>query len=159
MNLNSSKILSRESLKEQLILLKNDARKIVFTNGCFDILHAGHVDYLTRAKLHGDVLVIGVNSDSSVRLLNKGDNRPVNPEQARAFVLSGLSSVDFVTIFDEQTPVELIKFLQPDCHVKGGDYKKEELPEYAVIKAYGGDVIIEGFVPGFSTTSILEKLK
>jgi D-beta-D-heptose 7-phosphate kinase/D-beta-D-heptose 1-phosphate adenosyltransferase len=112
MNLNSSKILSRESLKKQLILLKNDARKIVFTNGCFDILHAGHVDYLTRAKLHGDVLVIGVNSDSSVRLLNKGDNRPVNPEQARAFVLSGLSSVDFVTIFDEQTPVELIKFLQ-----------------------------------------------
>ena len=156
MRLYSDKIQSREALISIVNTLKSAGKRIVFTNGCFDILHAGHVDYLQRAKKHGDVLVLGLNTDASVKRL-KGESRPVQNQDARAFVLSGLACIDYVTLFDEDTPVELISALQPDIHVKGGDYSPEQLPEYAVIKAYGGDVVTEAFVPGYSTTSIIER--
>ena len=144
----------REKLKERLDELA-PKKRIVFTNGCFDLLHVGHVSYLSRARDLGDVLVVGVNSDESVRSLNKGPNRPVNAAEDRCLVLAGLACVDYVTIFSESTPIETLKLLRPHIHVKGGDYKAEDLPERAVIESYGGKIVIIPFVPGYSTTSIL----
>ncbi|MCE9500766.1 MAG: D-glycero-beta-D-manno-heptose 1-phosphate adenylyltransferase [Leptospira sp.] len=133
-------------------------KKIIFTNGCFDILHPGHVSYLSMAKDLGDILWIGLNSDSSVRKI-KGEDRPVNSEQDRALILSSLVFVDLVTIFTEETPVELLSVIKPEIHVKGGDYIIENLPEYPVVKKNGGEVKILPFIKGNSTTSIINKIK
>ena len=157
-NFNSPKLIPFSNATTQASKLKSAHNSIVFTNGCFDILHAGHVHYLEEAKKLGDYLWVGLNSDTSVSSL-KGPTRPVNPQQARAFVLAGLAAVDFITIFPESTPIHLIKSIKPNVHVKGGDYKKESLIEYPIIKAYGGTVVIQPFVDGFSTTRLLDKLQ
>lgn len=152
------KILGREAALQKLSPLREKKQKIVFTNGCFDILHPGHVDYLCQARDLGDFLVLGLNTDNSVRSLNKAPNRPVNSQDARAAVLAGLACVDAIVLFDEQTPYELIKFLQPDVLVKGNDYKAEDIVGYDVIKAKGGEVITIPMVQGYSTTKLIEKL-
>ena len=133
-------------------------RKIVFTNGCFDILHCGHVTYLAKAKQLGDVLVIGLNSDASVRRL-KGPSRPIVDEKSRALLLAAFQFIDYVVLFEEDTPYELIKAAQPDILVKGGDYKPEDIVGYDIVKQRGGEVVTIDFVPGFSTTNIVEKLQ
>ncbi|MBX3113428.1 MAG: D-glycero-beta-D-manno-heptose 1-phosphate adenylyltransferase [Fimbriimonadaceae bacterium] len=133
-------------------------KTLVFTNGVFDILHAGHVQYLQAAKELGDLLIVGLNSDESVRTLNKGADRPINTLADRAAVMSALRSVDFVVSFSESTPENLIAEIKPDIHVKGGDYTPEQLPETKIVESYGGKVVILPFLPGRSTTSILQKL-
>jgi D-beta-D-heptose 7-phosphate kinase/D-beta-D-heptose 1-phosphate adenosyltransferase len=133
-------------------------KTIAFTNGCFDILHAGHIASLTEAAKHGDYLVVGLNSDSSVRGL-KGDNRPINDENSRALVMASLFMVDAVIIFSEPTPLELIKAIQPDALVKGGDYKIEDIAGAKEVIKWGGQVIINPIIKGFSTTSIIHKLQ
>jgi len=133
-------------------------RTVVFTNGCFDILHAGHVRYLNEAKKLGDVLVIGLNSDESVRML-KGEGRPVNPAADRAEVLAGLRAVDHVVVFSEATAEELVRALQPDIYVKGGDYALDRLPEAAIVAAYGGETVLAPLVEGRSTSNVINRLK
>ena len=135
----------------------NAQKKIVFTNGCFDILHVGHKRYLQQAATLGDILVVGVNSDASVRRL-KGPTRPVNNEQDRAEMLSALGFIDYVVIFDEDTPYELIKKIQPDVLVKGGDYKPEEVVGRDIVEARGGRLELISFVEGKSTTNIIKKI-
>jgi D-beta-D-heptose 7-phosphate kinase/D-beta-D-heptose 1-phosphate adenosyltransferase len=136
---------------------RNVGHKIVFTNGCFDILHAGHVSYLNRAKALGDILIIGVNSDDSIRRI-KGENRPINPLEDRIQVLGGLSCVDYLVAFNEDTPIDLIRLVQPDVYVKGGDYTKETLPEAPVVEQYGGIVELLPFVENRSTTRIIKRV-
>lgn len=138
--------------------LKRHGRKIVFTNGCFDVLHFGHVHYLLQAKELGDILVIGLNSDDSVRRL-KGPTRPINGEKERAFVLSALACVDYVVVFDEDTPKDLIKTVRPDVLVKGGDYTLDNIVGADFVTQNGGTVTTIPFVEGFSSTRIIEKLK
>ncbi|MCG6145515.1 D-glycero-beta-D-manno-heptose 1-phosphate adenylyltransferase [Leptospira bandrabouensis] len=135
-----------------------EGKRIVFTNGCFDILHPGHVSYLAQARDLGDILWIGVNEDASVRRL-KGESRPINSCEDRMFVLAGLLSVDFVSSFAEDTPLEILKKVKPSVHSKGGDYQVETLPEYQILKEMGADIQILPFVSGKSTTKILEKAK
>lgn len=132
-------------------------KKIVFTNGCFDIIHVGHVRYLTTAKSFGDVLIVGLNTDESVRKL-KGSSRPVNNQYDRAEVLLGLKAVDYVIFFGEQTAENLIAEIQPDIYVKGGDYTLETLPEAKIVQSYGGRVELVNLVAGKSTTNIIEKI-
>lgn len=151
-----SKILTLEECVRFRKTCQSQGKKVVFTNGCFDILHVGHTTYLEQAQALGDFLILGLNSDTSVKQL-KGKSRPINSEQDRAEVLAALASVDAVTIFTENTPIPLLLQLKPDIHVKGGDYVKEDLPEYATIKAYGGEIIILPFVDGKSTTAIIKK--
>jgi len=134
-------------------------KKLVFTNGVFDILHAGHVQYLAEARKLGELLIVGVNTDDSVRMLGKGPNRPVNHLDDRIAVLEALRVVDGAVAFPERTPEELIKKLRPEVHVKGGDYAIEDLPEAKIAQAYGGQVILIPFLPGRSTTSIIERLR
>lgn len=146
--------------KEHIAIFKNEhsREKIVFTNGCFDILHVGHVDYLQKAAKLGDLLVIGLNSDASVRRL-KGASRPINNQNDRAEVLSALGCVDYVAIFDEDTPLNLIKTLAPNVLVKGDDYKPEEVVGKAEVETRGGKLVLLPFVEGKSTTSVLNSLK
>jgi rfaE bifunctional protein nucleotidyltransferase chain/domain len=134
-------------------------RKLVFTNGVFDILHAGHVQYLQQAKDLGDILVVALNSDESVRMLNKAPDRPINHLEDRMTVIAALRCVDYVLSFSEKTPESLIEKLKPDIHVKGGDYTPEQLPETKIVRSYGGEIIILPFLTGRSTTSVLEKIK
>lgn len=137
--------------------LKGD--RIVFTNGCFDILHRGHVEYLQEAAAMGDRLVIGLNSDSSVKRQNKGPERPLNDEQSRAKVLAALRLVDAVVIFDQDTPLELIQAVGPDVLVKGGDWSEDRIVGADLVKARGGEVRSLKLVEGFSTTSLVEKIR
>ncbi len=146
------KILKRSELKKTCGRLAGQGRKIVFTNGCFDIIHKGHVRYLSQAKKLGDVLVVGLNSDRSVSLIKPG--RPVNPERDRAEVLAALCMVDYVTIFDEKTPYRLIRSLKPDVLVKGGDWKKDEI----VGSDVAGETYSLPYVKGVSTTGIIKKI-
>lgn len=134
--------------------LRSQGLRVVFTNGCFDILHRGHVEYLAKAADMGDVLVVGLNTDASVRRL-KGDGRPVNNEEARALVLASLSFVDAVVLFDEDTPYELIKAIRPDVLVKGADYKVEEIVGYDIVTSYGGKVVTVPLVEGYSSSKYL----
>ncbi len=154
----SQKILTLPELEKQVATWKFFSRKVVFTNGCFDILHAGHIASLTEAARHGDVLVIGVNADASIRGL-KGENRPVNNEQSRALLLASLSMVDAVTIFDHPTPLNLICSIMPDVLVKGGDYKVEEIAGAKEVIAAGGEVVINPILPDYSTTSIIQRIQ
>lgn len=151
------KILSKAALRSALVELRRQGKRIVFTNGCFDILHYGHVRYLERARSFGDCLVVGLNSDSSVRFL-KGKNRPVNHQNDRAAVLAALESVSFVTIFNEESPLQLISFLQPDVLVKGGDWKKEAIVGADVVLARKGKVHTVAFEHGRSTSGMIERI-
>lgn len=139
-------------------VLREGGQKVVFTNGCFDILHAGHVRYLKKARSYGDCLVLGLNSDASVRRI-KGPTRPINCEADRAEVADALACVDYVVIFDEPTAEELITKVRPDVYVKGGDYTLETLPEGRIVKAYGGEVELVSLVEGRSTTNIIKKIQ
>lgn len=152
------KVLNEEELLSEVAELKANNLKIVTTNGCFDILHVGHVRYLSQAKEQGDILIIALNSDSSVRGL-KGPDRPVNKEEDRAEVLAGLLAVDYVVMFSESTPVDLLAKIKPDIHVKGGDYDLNNLPEAKVIHENGGKVVFMPMVEGKSTTNIINKVK
>lgn len=146
------------TLIETLHALKAEGNTIVFTNGCFDILHSGHVMYLAQAAQLGDILVVGLNSDASVKRL-KGEHRPINSQEDRAIVLSALEAVDFVKIFEEDTPYSLIKDIVPDVLVKGGDYTKDQIVGSDFVESRGGRVEIIPFVDGKSTTSIVDKIR
>ena len=150
-------LLSQRDIQKKVKQLQENGKKVVFTNGVFDILHVGHLTYLEEARELGDVLIVGVNSDRSVKT-NKGDKRPINPEKNRAEMLLGLKFVDFTVIFDEKTPENLLDLLKPDIHVKGGDYKKEDLPETEIVEKNGGEVKILSFVDNISTTEIIKKI-
>jgi D-glycero-beta-D-manno-heptose 1-phosphate adenylyltransferase len=152
-----NKILSNEHLKRSIASWNLMSKKVVFTNGCFDILHLGHVDYLAKAANLGQVLVIGLNTDESVRKL-KGPGRPVQDETSRAMVLAALGFVSAVVLFDEETPLELIRLLQPDVLVKGGDYIPNEIVGYDIVKAKGGEVITFDFIEGYSSSSVLSRI-
>lgn len=151
-------IVSREYIKEACDTVRADGATIVFTNGCFDILHAGHVRYLAAAAEMGDFLVIGLNSDASVRRL-KGEGRPIVSEADRAEVLDALRAVDIVTIFDEPTAEELVRLVRPDVYVKGGDYTMETLPEGKIVQSAGGRVAFIPLMEGRSTTNVIERIK
>ena len=151
-------LIERNSLKNFCKDIREQGKKIVFTNGCFDILHVGHVRYLTAAKKFGDVLIVGLNTDASVKKL-KGDSRPVNNEKDRAEVLLGLKAVDYVVFFGEQTAENLISEIKPDIYVKGGDYTLETLPEAKIVQSYGGQIEFIQLVEGKSTTNIINKIK
>lgn len=151
------KIIETDKLDQVLALWHFQDFKIVFTNGCFDILHRGHIEYLAKAASTGDVLIVGLNTDRSVQKL-KGKNRPVQDEKARALLLASLQFVDRVVLFDEDTPYNLIKKIQPDILVKGADYKPDEIVGYDIVSEKGGEVITIDIVEGYSTTSILNKL-
>lgn len=154
------------SIEKTLLSIKSNGQKIVFTNGVFDILHRGHVSYLKEAKNLGDILIVGINDDDSVRRLNKAPNRPINSEEARAFIISELKSVDFAVIFSEDTPLKIIKKIQPDVLVKGGDYNpncKDENDKTFIVGskeviANEGKVVSIDLVKGYSTTNIIKKI-
>jgi len=152
------KIISIEEIASKINLIKKKYANIVFTNGCFDLLHPGHLEYLDAAKALGDFLIIGVNSDSSVRIL-KGPNRPINNIGTRSTMLAGLQSVDLVIPFDEETPINLIKLISPNILVKGGDYKVEEIAGSQYILDQGGIVRLIKFKAGYSTTSLIDRIK
>ena len=152
-------IMSREALITALAPLRAKGKRIVFTNGCFDILHPGHADLLVRARAEGDLLVLGLNSDASVRRLGKSADRPINPFPVRAFVLAHLASVDFVSEFDEDTPYELITAMRPHVLVKGGDWTPDRIVGRDIVIADGGRVLSLPLLPGFSTTALIEKIR
>lgn len=151
-----TRILPRDALLDTFRPPRS--QRLVFTNGCFDILHRGHVEYLCAARELGDVLVVGVNTDASVRRL-KGPGRPVVPLEDRLYVLAGLACVDAVTPFEEDTPRELVAELLPDILVKGGDYEPDQVAGAAEVRAAGGDVVILPFIPGRSTSALISRLR
>lgn len=155
--LQSKIVYDYQELANNLALWRFKDQKVVFTNGCFDILHRGHVEYLAKAASLADVLVVGLNTDSSVTRL-KGSSRPVQDETSRALILASLSFISKVVLFDEDTPYELIKFIQPDILVKGSDYKAEDIVGYDILKAKNGEVVTIDLVDGYSTTAIVRKL-
>jgi D-beta-D-heptose 7-phosphate kinase/D-beta-D-heptose 1-phosphate adenosyltransferase len=152
-----AKIFLIEDLAPLLEEKRKGGLRLVFTNGCFDILHYGHVCYLQEAKSLGDILVVGLNTDESVNKL-KGRNRPINKGTERASVLAALGCIDYVTFFSEPTPIETIEALKPDIHVKGGDYAAKTLPEYNAVRAYGGQVAILPYVEGYSTQRLIQRI-
>lgn len=149
-------LIPNERIEEFAATLRAAGQRVVFTNGCFDILHAGHVRYLAAARALGDVLILGLNSDASVRRL-KGETRPVNSEEDRAEVVGALASVDYVVIFGEDTAEELIAKVQPAVYAKGGDYTLETLPEARIVESYGGEVAFIPLVEGKSTTNVIAR--
>lgn len=155
----AAKILSPKEADRWVRELKSRGLKVVFTNGCFDLLHPGHVDCLERARALGDALIVAVNTDASVKRLGKGEGRPVNPEKDRARMVAALAAVDRVVLFEEDTPLELIRLLEPDVLVKGGDYREEEIVGREVVLARGGEVRVLPLLPGYSTTALLNRLR
>lgn len=153
----SSRILDREALVARVAEAKAQGSRIILANGCFDVLHAGHVRYLQGARALGDVLVVGINSDAQVARL-KGEGRPILGERDRAELVASLEAVDFVTIFAEPTVMELLLALKPDVHAKGTDYTEESVPERDVVRSYGGQVRIVGDPKNHSTSEILKKV-
>jgi rfaE bifunctional protein nucleotidyltransferase chain/domain len=150
------KIVPRQELAERLGRV---GRPLVFTNGVFDILHPGHVDYLARARSLGAALIVGLNSDSSARMLEKGNDRPINPETDRALMLAALESVTLVTMFSEATPVALLEKVRPDIYVKGGDYDIDTLDETRLVRSYGGQAQAIPFLAGYSTTALVDRIR
>ena len=148
-----------QELVEKLDVLRIAGNKIVFTNGCYDIVHPGHADLLARAKAEGDLLVLGLNSDASVRRQGKGTDRPINPFPTRAFVLAHLASVDFVVEFDEDTPYEIIKLIRPQVLVKGGDWGIDSIVGRNIVEEDGGNVLSLPLLEGFSTTGLLKRIR
>jgi D-beta-D-heptose 7-phosphate kinase/D-beta-D-heptose 1-phosphate adenosyltransferase len=153
----NKKIKTITQMKKILPGLKAQAKKVVFTNGCFDILHVGHVRYLKKAKSHGDILIIGVNTDRSVKMI-KGENRPIVSEKERAEVLSALEFVDYVVFFNEPDPLRLIEALKPDVLVKGADWSKSRIVGREIVENLGGRVVRVPMVPGASSTGVIEKI-
>lgn len=153
-----AKIQSRQAAQKTVAQWAEKGETLVFTNGCFDIVHRGHIDYLSKARDLGTKLILGLNTDASVQRL-KGPQRPVVDEQSRAILMAALQFIDLVVFFDEDTPYELIKTLQPDVLVKGSDYKASDIVGYDILMAKGGKVETIDFVAGFSTTSIVKKIK
>ena len=153
----ASKIHTETALVDRVDTLRQQGTTIVFTNGCFDLLHAGHVAYLEAARALGDILVVAVNSDRSVRAL-KGETRPITPAGDRAIVLAALACVDYVVEFDDDTAERLVQRLQPGIYVKGGDYARDEPVEAAVVRTYGGNVRILPFTSGYSTTDLVQRI-
>lgn len=151
------KIVSIDEIIQIREKLKNEGKRVVFTNGCFDVLHRGHVEYLAKAKDLGDILIVGLNSDSSVRQI-KGEKRPIVPQEDRAFILSSLSSVDYVVIFDEPTPYNLISKILPDVLVKGSDWSIEDVVGRDIVEANGGCVVLIELTPNRSTTNIIKTI-
>lgn len=151
------KIKNKNQIKNISVRLKARGKKIVFTNGCFDILHRGHIEYLKKAKSLGDVLVVGLNTDTSVKRL-KGENKPVNKQADRAAVLAALETVDYVVFFSQDTPFELIKIVKPDILVKGADWHKNKIIGADFVKSYGGKVATVPYLAGYSTSSLLKRL-
>jgi len=151
------KILSLGTLQKKIAFLRKAGKRIVFTNGCFDLMHLGHISYLEKIKSSGDVVVVGLNSDTSIRRI-KAKGRPIQPERARARVLAALACVDYVTIFSDATPYKVIKALQPDILVKGADWKNKAVVGEDIVKARGGKVRLVKYVDHFSTTHIIEKI-
>jgi rfaE bifunctional protein nucleotidyltransferase chain/domain len=151
------KQVAREDLEALGERLRGEGRIVVFTNGCFDLLHVGHLRYLRQARALGDALVVGVNTDAGVRAL-KGPRRPLVAESERAELLAGLECVDYVTLFPEPTPETVIRLLRPAIHAKGGDYEAESLPEAPLVRSLGGRVVILPLVPGRSTTALADRL-
>ncbi len=151
------KILSLSDLKKILLPLRNDRRTIVFTNGCFDLIHIGHVRYLSKAKEIGDILIVGLNSDDSVRKI-KGASRPIIPQGERAEILSALEAVDYVVPFSGSTPIRLIRAIEPDILVKGADWAEKDIVGGAIVKARGGRVVRIRLAMGRSTTNIIDKI-
>ena len=154
----NAKILDKEKLEKSLAFWRLMKKKIVFTNGCFDIIHLGHINYLSKAADLGTILIIGLNTDASVKRL-KGIGRPVNDEDARAQSLAALLFVDAIILFDEDTPYNLIKKVKPDILVKGSDYKSGDIIGHDIVKENGGEVVTIDLLPGYSTTSIIQKIK
>ena len=152
------KLKTFAAIRKIAVRLRKEGKKIVFTNGCFDILHYGHVKYLEKCKKLGDILIVGLNSDLSVRKI-KGKKRPVTKERERASILSALEFIDYVTIFDDATPKQLIETVSPHVLAKGGDWKKKEIVGSGYVKSLGGRVITIPFVKGYSTTRILSRVK
>lgn len=152
-----SKIFTRDQIRNQRNVWRFKDRKVVFTNGCFDILHLGHIEYLSKAADLGDVLVIGLNSDRSVKAL-KGPGRPVTNEHARAVLVAALSMVTTVVLFDEETPYDLIELVQPDVLVKGADYRIEEIAGHDIVLALGGEVVTIPLTEGYSTTELIARI-
>ena len=152
-----NKILDRSVLGNRIAMWRLLNNRIVFTNGCFDILHRGHIEYLSQANDKGTVLIIGLNSDASVKRI-KGEGRPVQDEMSRALVLASLRFVDAVVLFDEDTPLELIKFIKPDILLKGGDYSEETIVGADFVRAHGGEVVTIPLTEGYSTSSIFKKI-
>jgi D-beta-D-heptose 7-phosphate kinase/D-beta-D-heptose 1-phosphate adenosyltransferase len=152
-----NKIYPKDELKAEVGRLKREGKKVIFTNGCFDILHAGHTRYLREAKKLGDVLILALNSDNSVRSI-KGEKRPIVPEAERAEVVASLASVDYVTVFEELSPLALIEFLQPDVIVKGGDWAEKDIVGAEAVGKWGGRVAIMPEIEGASTTNVIEKV-
>ena len=152
------KLIKEAELDSLIKELRNENKKIVFTNGCFDILHVGHVKYLQKSAEFGDILIIGLNSDSSVKKL-KGENRPINNEIDRAYVLCALEAVDYVVIFEENSPIDLLNKIKPDIYAKGADYTLQTLPEAPTVLKNGGKVEFIEFVDGKSTTNIINSIK
>lgn len=152
-----SKIKSQRNLARILDRLRNRRKRIVFTNGCFDILHPGHINYLKKSKSLGDILIIGLNSDSSVRKL-KGKGRPITTQKKRAETLASLEFVDFVAVFNELTPIKLIKKLKPHVLVKGADWKKKDVVGRSFVESYGGRVRSLPYIKGYSTTSLIKAI-
>lgn len=152
------KVLSQAALVRELDLKRQAGARIVFTNGCFDLLHVGHTRYLQAARKLGDVLVVGVNTDRSVRGLKKGAERPIVPDSQRAEVLAALACVDYVVLFDEPDPYVLIRAVQPDVLVKGGDWRPDQIVGRDIVEGRGGRVLAIPLVPGVSTTSLVQKI-
>lgn len=155
----SNKIFLRQQLMFWLNTMRFKNEKLVFTNGCFDLLHEGHIDYLAKAADLGTKLIVGVNSDNSVKRLGKGASRPIQNEQSRAMLLAALHFTSAITVFDEDTPYQLIELVKPNVLVKGADWKVENIVGYDLVKANGGEVVTIEFLPGFSTTAIENKIK
>ncbi len=153
-----ARILERNRLIARIAVARRRRTRIVFANGCFDVLHVGHVRYLEAARAHGDLLVVGINSDEGVRQL-KGANRPFVPERERAELIAGLRAVDLVTIFPEPTVKELLLAIRPDVHAKGTDYTEETVPERDIVQSFGGRVVIVGDPKNHSSTEMIEQLK
>ena len=155
----AAKILDLPQIVQQIKALKKAGKKVVFTNGCFDILHKGHVDYLAKAADKGDVLIVGVNTDDSVKRLGKSPSRPIQDQEARAYLIAALESVSYVILFNEDTPKELIDAVIPDVLVKGSDYQPEAIVGYDTVTKNGGKVETIDFIEGYSTTAIEKKIK
>ena len=151
------KVVGLNDLKNIRTALRKEGKKVVFTNGCFDLIHRGHIEYLSKAKALGDVLVVGVNTDASTRRI-KGDKRPIVSEIDRAFIVANLFPVDYVSLFGEDTPLEIIKAIVPDILVKGGDWKTDDIIGKEIVEQAGGIVSTIEFVPDRSTTSIIERI-
>ena len=152
-----AKVVTWEELVLRLAPLRATGGRVVFTNGCFDLMHVGHARYLQQARRLGEALVVGVNSDRSVQAL-KGPARPLVPEAERLELLAALECVDYVTPFQEATPERLLSWLRPEIHVKGGDYREEDLPEAPLVRSWGGQIVLLPFTPGHSTTELIERI-